>query len=151
MDSNVLYGLTMVLEINNNILDYTELADNLLLLDDWEERYSYILELGKKLPPYPETYRNDNFKVKGCVSQVWLYPDSDDKNQLFFSGDSDSQLVRGLVAIILIIYNGLSKSDIQKINFKEKFESLGLSEQLTPQRSNGVFSMIQKIQDYTRE
>lgn len=140
----------MVLEINDSILNYAELADNLSMLDDWEERYSYILELGKKLPPYPEQHRNENFRVKGCVSQVWLYPDSDDKNQLFFFGDSDSQLVRGLVAIILIIYNGLSKADIHTINFKEKFDALGLSEQLTPQRSNGVFSMIQKINDYAR-
>jgi cysteine desulfuration protein SufE len=138
----------MVLNINGHLLDYAELSENLALLDDWEERYSYILELGKKLPLYPEIYRNENFLVKGCVSQVWLYPDSDDKDKLYFLGDSDSQLVRGLVAIILIIYNGLRKSEINQINFKKKFEALGLSEQLTPQRSNGVFSMIQKIENY---
>jgi cysteine desulfuration protein SufE len=141
----------MVLEINDNLLHYNELLENLSLLDDWEERYSYILELGKKLPSFPENYRNDSFKVKGCVSQVWLYPDIQDNKNLYFFGDSDSQLVCGLIAIILIIYNGLSKTEIQNINFKEKFNALGLSEQLTPQRSNGVFAMIQKIHDYTKE
>lgn len=140
----------MVLDINNTIFDYTQLADNLSMLDDWEDRYSYILELGKKLMPYPEAHRNEHFRVKGCVSQVWLYPDSKDQNTLFFLGDSDSVLVRGLVAIVLVIYNGLSKTDIQNVNFKEKFEALGLAEQLTPQRSNGLFSMIQKINDYAK-
>jgi cysteine desulfuration protein SufE len=140
----------MVLDVNNSVFDYTQLADNLSMLDDWEDRYSYILELGKKLSPYPESHRNENFRVKGCVSQVWLYPDSEDQDTLFFLGDSDSVLVRGLVAIVLVIYNGLSKADIQNVNFKQKFEALGLAEQLTPQRSNGLFSMIQKINDYAK-
>lgn len=140
----------MVLAINDTILNYDVLLENLATLDDWEERYSYILELGKKLPPYPEIHRTETFKVKGCVSQVWLYPVvTQDKDEILFLGDSDSQLVCGLIAIVLTIYNGLSKSEIKKIDFKDKFNALGLSEQLTPQRSNGLFSMIQKIQEYT--
>ncbi|MFT6072804.1 MAG: cysteine desulfuration protein SufE [Alphaproteobacteria bacterium] len=139
----------MVLAINDTKLDYNELLENLSFLDDWEERYGYILELGKKIPPFPDTYKTDIFQVKGCVSQVWLYPEMRD-DKLFFKGGSDSQLVQGLVAIILIIYSGLSKIEIQNIDFQAKFTALGLSEQLTPQRSNGVFSMIQKIQDYAK-
>lgn len=140
----------MVLTVNNETLDYSELLDHLELIDDWEERYSYILELGKKLPDFPDMYRTDNFRVKGCVSQVWLYPELKDDNCLTFQGDSDSALVKGLIAIVLIIYNGLNKQDIQAIDFKQKFTELGLAEQLTPQRSNGLFSMIQKIHDYSR-
>lgn len=142
--------IIMVLDINNVIFDYSYLLENLSSLDDWEERYTYILELGKKLPNYPDIYRNENFRVKGCVSQVWLYPDMDSNQKISFKGDSDSQLVKGLIAIVLVIYNCLTKSEIQAVNFKEKFDALGLSEQLTPQRSNGVFSMIQKIQEYAQ-
>jgi cysteine desulfuration protein SufE len=137
----------MLLRTDNDIIDYDILLENLSFIDDWEEKYSYILELGKKLLPFPEKYKNDTFKVKGCVSQVWLYPDIQN-NQFYFLGDSDSLLVKGLIAVILIIYNHLSKSEILQINFTEKFKALGLSEHLTPQRSNGVFSMIAKIQEY---
>jgi len=130
-------------------LTYNTLLDNLSFIDDWEERYTYILELGRKLPPYPDAYQTENFLVKGCVSQVWLYPMINETNKtLSFIGTSDSQLVHGLIAIILCIYNDLSKADIQAINFQEKFDALGLAEHLTPQRSNGVFSMIKKIQEY---
>ncbi len=131
-------------------LDYTNLQENLSFLDDWEERYSYILELGKKLPDAPDNLHNPHNIVKGCVSQVWLLPKYQGE-QLFFYADSDSHLVKGLIAIILIIYNGLTKSEIVAIDFKVYFQALGLAEHLTPQRSNGVFAMIQKIQEYAQK
>lgn len=129
-----------------DILTYEDLLENLSFLDDWEERYKYVLDLGKALAPFPEAHKNEAYLVKGCVSQVWLdYQKQDDK--FIFFGDSDSHLVRGLIAILFIIYADKSASDILKTDFKACFEEIGLAEHLTPQRSNGLFSMVQRIQD----
>lgn len=128
-------------------LTYNELKDNLSFLDDWEERYSYILELGKKLIPMSQDLYCDENKVRGCLSQVWLYPMQND-DTLVFVGDSDSMLVKGLIAVIFTIYNYQNKKDVQTIDFSEKFSALGLSEHITPQRSNGVLAMVNKIREY---
>jgi len=125
-----------------------ELIEDFEFLDDWEDRYRYVIELGRELAPFPEDRRNDETKVKGCVSQVWLINEvSQDKPpRLTFVGDSDAHIVRGLIAILLRLYSGKSAEEILKIDAKSILGKLGLDTHLTPQRSNGLFSMVKRIQ-----
>ncbi len=119
-------------------------------LDDWEDRYRYVIELGRELPPLPEKARNDANKVQGCVSQVWLATriESDGAGKapvLHFLGDSDAHIVRGLIAILLAIYSGKRADEILAIDANAILDRLGLREHLTPQRSNGLASMLARI------
>lgn len=118
------------------------------LLDDWEDRYRYVIELGRELPPMPAEDMNEHTKVPGCVSQVWLTSRSDGATppHLTFAGESDAHIVRGLVAIALALYSGRSAPDILATDAETLFRSLGLKEHLTPQRSNGLRSMVARIQ-----
>ncbi len=116
-------------------------------LDEWEERYRYIIDLGSDLPPFPEDLRDETHKVKGCVSQVWLdveYAAGSDP-VLTLRGDSDAHIVRGLVAIVLALFSGLHASEIVKTDAEETFRALGLDEHLTPQRANGLRAMVKRI------
>jgi len=117
------------------------------LLDDWEERYRYVIELGRSLPAYPETLRDSAHKVSGCVSQVWLSLDSNGDHDpiLTIRGDSDAHIVKGLVFILLRFYNGKRASEIVSANVEDLLDNLGLEQNLTPQRSNGLKSMIVRI------
>lgn len=124
-----------------------ELLENFSFLDDWEERYKYILDLGKFLEEFPAEFKNDIYAVSGCVSQVWLKIKVRN-NQLFFIADSDSHLVRGLLKVILTLFSSKSKEEILEIDFEDFFQKIGLHEHLTPQRSNGVFSIVKKIREY---
>lgn len=116
-------------------------------LDDWEDRYRYVIELGQDLPPYPEEARDDAHKVRGCASQVWLVSERDAAADpvMTFRGDSDAHIVRGLVAILLALYSGQQASEILSIDAEATLRQLGLDEHLTPQRSNGLRSMVQRI------
>ncbi|MBX3529272.1 MAG: SufE family protein [Rhizobiaceae bacterium] len=121
-------------------------------LDEWEERYRYIIDLGAALPPYPDAVRDDAHKVPGCVSQVWLDVVSDARASdggrdpvLTFKGDSDAHIVRGLVAIVLALYSDRPASAILATDAEAEFRSLGLDEHLTPQRANGLRSMVKRI------
>ncbi len=116
-------------------------------LDDWEDRYRYVIELGRDLQPYPEEARDNDHKVPGCVSQVWLQTmqGSGTDPVMDFLGDSDAHIVRGLVAILLALYSGEKASAILKIDAENMLKTLGLDEHLTPQRSNGLRSMVQRI------
>ena len=118
-------------------------------LDDWEDRYRYVIELGRGLPPFPEAYRTHRYKVRGCASQVWLATETerhaDGAAMLRFQGDSDAHIVRGLIAILFIVYSGKHAKDILSIDAIALFERLGLREHLTPQRSNGFRSMVERI------
>jgi len=125
-----------------------DLIENFAFLDDWEERYSYVLELGKALEPLPEEDHRPDTKVEGCVSQVWLRADRHKDGTLRFSGDSDSHLVRGLIAIVLGAFSGKTPQEILSIDAGELFVKLGLNENLTPQRSNGLASMVRYIKAY---
>jgi cysteine desulfuration protein SufE len=123
------------------------------LLDDWEDRYRYVIELGRTLEPLPDAARNARNKVQGCVSQVWLEttPHRDGrKTRLTFIGDSDAHIVRGLIAILLALYSGLSAEDILKIDANAVLNQLHLKEHLTPQRSNGLLSMVERIRTDAR-
>ena len=123
------------------------IRDDFAFLDEWEERYRYVIELGGDLAPYPEEARDDVHKVPGCVSQVWLHttrgPGEDP--QLTFLGDSDAHIVRGLVAIMLALYSGRKASEILATDAEETLRALGLDEHLTPQCANGLRSMVRRI------
>lgn len=127
-----------------------DIIENFELLDEWEDRYRYVIELGRNLPPLPEAEHNETNKVRGCASQVWLVthvkPDGADGPTLSFDGDSDAHIVRGLIAVLLALYSGKGARDILSTDAFALFDRLGLRENLTPQRSNGLRSMIERIQ-----
>jgi cysteine desulfuration protein SufE len=122
--------------------------EDFALLDEWEDRYRYIIELGKTLSPLPESERTPENKVRGCASQVWLstrIERAPDGPRLRFLGDSDAHIVRGLVAIALALFDGKSARDILKTDAQVVFDKLGLREHLTAQRSNGLRSLVERI------
>lgn len=123
----------------------TELKDEFELLGDWEERYRYVIELGKELAPLSDAERSDANKVRGCASQVWLVTEPQADGALAFRGDSDAHIVRGLVAVLLRLYSGRAPAEILAFDAKAAFEQLGLSGALSSQRSNGLASMVQRI------
>ncbi|MDP2123673.1 MAG: SufE family protein [Parvibaculum sp.] len=127
-----------------------DLIDDFAFLDDWEERYRYVIELGRTLEPLSEAEHAPAHKVEGCVSQVWLIAeprkDADGTPRLHFRGDSDAHIVRGLIAILMRLYSGRTPDEILAIDARAVFGSLGLDEHLTPQRSNGLYSMVGRIQ-----
>ena len=122
------------------------LLDDFALFDDWEERYRYIIELGNGLAPLSDEEHNDANKVPGCVSQVWLVTEHNG-DRLRFRGDSDAHIVLGLVAILLDLFNEKTPSEISGFDAEDAFNELGLGEHLTPQRSNGFYSMVQRIRN----
>lgn len=128
-------------------MDIQELIDNFEFLETWEEKYSYIIELGSHLEPLDEEYRTEEWKVRGCQSQVWLEPKLEN-GKLLFKGDSDAFIVKGLIAIVLMIYSNKSAQEIKEIEVEEIFAKLGLQEHLSPSRRNGLFSMVEKIKHY---
>lgn len=131
---------------NTSLEDVEETFD---LMDDWEDRYRYLIELGRKLPPLPEGAHTEQNKVRGCASQVWLVtrPHPDDDARLIFTGDSDAHIVKGLVAVLLLIFSGKTRAEIAATDAREILARLGLAEHLSPMRTNGLFSMLQRIVD----
>jgi cysteine desulfuration protein SufE len=131
-----------------------EIVDNFSLLDAWDDRYRYVIELGRTLAPLPEDRHNDATKVQGCASQVWLWTDVRPNGQsgpvLSFVGDSDAHIVRGLIAILLALYSGRPARDILATDALALFDRMGLREHLTPQRSNGLRSMVERIRAEAR-
>lgn len=126
-----------------------EIVENFTLLDEWDDRYRYVIELGRALPPMPESAHTDANKVQGCASQVWLIshvtPDGANGPVMTFEGDSDAHIVRGLVAILIALYSGKGAREILATDALELFDRIGLRENLTPQRSNGLRSMVERI------
>lgn len=123
------------------------IRDDFAFLDDWQERYRYIIELGNDLPTFPEASRDDRHKVRGCVSQVWLHTEIGEGRDpiITFKGDSDAHIVRGLVAIMMALFSGHRASEILTTDAEDTLRTLGLDEHLTPQRANGLRAMIQRI------
>jgi cysteine desulfuration protein SufE len=123
------------------------IRDDFAFLDDWEDRYRYVIELGSDLPPFPEQARDEAHKVPGCASQVWLLSEHAEGQDpvITLHGDSDAHIVRGLVAILLALYSGRPASEILTIDAEATLRSLGLDDHLTPQRSNGLRSMVKRI------
>ena len=132
----------------------SEILDNFEFLDEWDDRYRYVIELGRTLPDFPEAERTDANKVRGCVSQVWLSKtatqDPDGTTRLSYDGDSDAHIVKGLVAIVLSAYNGKSAAEIVETDIDGVFGRIGLKEHLTPQRANGLKSMVEQIRHDAR-
>jgi cysteine desulfuration protein SufE len=128
------------------------IIEDFSLLDDWEDRYRYVIELGRDLPPLPETERTEANKVRGCASQVWLASErrGNGKPVLVFRGDSDALIVRGLIAILLQLFSGRSADEILAADPDQAFSSLGLHGHLTAQRANGLSAMIARIKSDAR-
>jgi cysteine desulfuration protein SufE len=126
-----------------------EIIENFELLDEWDDRYRYVIELGRTLPPLADEAHTEANKVRGCASQVWLVshvkPDGTAGPTLSFEGDSDAHIVRGLIAILFALYSGKPAKAILDTDPEALFEKLGLRENLTPQRSNGLRAMIERI------
>jgi cysteine desulfuration protein SufE len=123
----------------------TELEDEFELLGDWEERYRYVIELGRELAPLTDAERSEVNKVRGCASQVWLVTEPQADGRLKFRGDSDAHIVRGLIAILLRLFSGRPAAEIVDFDAKAAFEALGLTGALSSQRSNGLASMVARI------
>jgi cysteine desulfuration protein SufE len=123
------------------------LVDDFVLLDDWEDRYRYVIELGKSLPPLSDAERSPANKVRGCASQVWLVSEikRNGRPVLRFRGDSDAHIVRGLIAILFALYSGRTAEEILALDPERIFQQIGLREHLTSQRSNGLTSMVGRI------
>lgn len=122
-----------------------ELRDEFDVLGDWEERYRYVIDLGRELAPLTDTERSDLYKVRGCASQVWLVTEPQIDGALKFRGDSDAHIVRGLIAILLRLFSGRPPAEILAFDAKAAFEGLGLTGALSSQRSNGLASMVARI------
>src|SRR5262245_20222198 len=126
-----------------------EIIENFELLEEWDDRYRYLIELGRQLPPLPDAVRTDANKVQGCASQVWLAtsikPNGGTGPVLTFEGDSDAHIVRGLIAVLFALYSGKGAEDILKADAIKLFEKLGLREHRTPQRCNGFRSLVERI------
>ena len=131
-----------------------EIIENFSLLEEWDDRYRYVIELGKTLAPLSERDRGEANKVQGCASQVWLAtvvrPNGADGPVLNFTGDSDAHIVRGLIAILFALFSGRHAREILATDANAIFEQLGLREHLTPQRSNGFRSMVERIRSDAR-
>jgi cysteine desulfuration protein SufE len=127
-----------------------DLIDDFSFLDDWEDRYMHVIELGKSLAPLTDDEKNETTKVKGCVSQVWLVKEFSE-DALTYRGDSDAHIVKGLVAIVLQLFSGRAPQDIVDIDAAKILSKLGLAEHLSPQRSNGLNAMIGRIKSDAAE
>jgi len=122
-----------------------ELVENFALFDDWEERYRYLIDLGRSLPAMDEGLKTEETLVRGCTSQVWMDASIED-GVLNFTADSDAHIVRGLIGFLYAAYQGQKIADIPDIDIKAAFTEIGLDQNLSPNRRNGFFSMVERIQ-----
>jgi len=132
---------------------FEEIAETFEFLDDWEDRYRHVIDLGKAMADLRESERVATTKVDGCASQVWLVPEIDGTGPdatFRFRGESDAMIVRGLIAVLIALYDGLSVSKVLEVDPIAEFARLGLNDNLSAQRSNGLRAMIQRIQDIAR-
>lgn len=127
------------------IQELEDLAAEFDLMGDWEDRYRYVIDLGRELAPLTDAERSEANKVRGCASQVWLVTEPGQARALKFRGDSDAHIVRGLIAIVIRLYSGRSPAEILAFDPRAAFDRLGLAGALSTQRSNGLFSMIERI------
>ena len=130
-------------------MDVEDLKSDFATLDDWQDRYRYVIDLGKGLEPLPEADHNEAYRVVGCMSQVWLRPTAT-QPAMHFLADSDAHIVRGLIAILMIIYNDKPAAEILATDIKSIFAALNLEEHLSVNRRNGFFAMVERIQRYAQ-
>ena len=132
---------------------FEEIAETFEFLDDWEDRYRHVIDLGKAMDPLPESQKVPATKVDGCASQVWLVPTVDGTGAeaiLEFHGESDAMIVRGLIAVLRALYSGLAVNEVLSIDAETEMGRLGLNDHLSSQRSNGLRAMVQRIRDISR-
>ena len=133
---------------------YDELVENFDLFDDWEERYRYVIELGKELPPFPDELKTDATLVEGCVSRVWLdehIVNDGGVKRIEFNGDSDAFIVRGLIAVLRTLFSGQSPKTILETDVANELSRIDLSAHLSPQRSNGLNAMVNRIRKFAAD
>lgn len=131
---------------------FEDIAETFEILDDWEDRYRHVIELGREMERLPEAMHTQATKVDGCVSQVWLVPRLDGKGpdaRFAFDGESDAMIVQGLVAILRALYNGLTAHEVQQVDAAAELARLGLNDNLSAQRSNGLRAMVERIRTLT--
>ena len=126
---------------------FEDIAADFEFLDDWEDRYGHVIDLGKKMPPLPDALKGPETKVDGCASQVWIVPRIEETapRRLHFDGDSDALIVRGLIAVLRALYSGRTAQEILAIDAQAQFARLGLTEHLSSQRSNGLRAMVARL------
>jgi cysteine desulfuration protein SufE len=123
---------------------FEEIAETFDFLDDWEDRYRHLIDMGRAMPPLDDVYKVPATKVDGCASQVWLVPHVE-AGTFRFEGDSDAMIVRGLIAVLSALYNGLSLDEVGQVDARAELGRLGLNDHLSAQRSNGVRAMVERI------
>lgn len=129
---------------------FEDIADTFEFLEDWEDRYRHVIDMGKAMEPLPESQRIPATKVEGCASQVWLVPEivGEGRGATFtFRGDSDAMIVRGLIAVLIALYDGLGVDEVLAVDAPAELGRLGLNDHLSAQRSNGLRAMVQRIRD----
>lgn len=129
---------------------FEEVVEDFEFLDDWEDRYRYVIEQGKEMAPLDDALKVPATKVEGCASQVWLHPRIED-GRLHFDGESDAMIVRGLIALLRRLYNGLTLDEVLAVDARAEMARLGLNEHLSSQRSNGLRAMIERIRSIAAE
>ncbi len=125
---------------------FEEIVEDFEFLEDWEDRYRMVIEMGKKMPPMDDALKVPATKVDGCASQVWIHPEVAE-GRFDFQGDSDAMIVRGLIALLHTLYSGLSPAEAAQVDAKAELTRLGLEENLSSQRSNGLRAMIQRLKE----
>jgi cysteine desulfuration protein SufE len=127
---------------------FEAIAEDFSLLEDWEDRYRYVIELGRKMPPLEDALKVPATKVEGCASQVWLHPEFEGEGaatRFWFRGDSDAMIVRGLIAVLRALYGGLSPQAVLEVDAARELGRLGLDQHLSSQRSNGLRAMVARL------
>lgn len=130
-------------------MNIDEIIDNFALFDDWEDRYRYLIDLGSSLPPMSDALKTEETKVRGCMSQVWMVLEWDKEDRLSMTVDSDAQIVRGLAAVLRIIFHGRTAGEIKRIDVDQIFKKMGLDQHLSPNRRSGFYAMVERIRSFT--
>jgi len=129
-----------------------DIVDIFEILEDWEQRYQYLIELGEKLPPMPAEHKTEDNKVKGCMSQVWVhaYPDTADSDKLHYYGDCDTSIIKGVLAVLVRLADNKTAAEIQALDVDELFERLNLDDHLSPNRHVGVYAIVELMKQQAR-
>lgn len=131
-------------------MQFSVIKETFELMDDWEDRYAFLIDLGRNLPKYPDNLRDDAHQVKGCTSRVWMDLSKNADGQLEIVADSDAHIVRGLIAVLLSLYHNKDSAQIAQIDVADEFAALGLDTHLSPNRRNGFFAMVQRVHNFSQ-